>query len=111
MKVLYGEDLASHTDPESWGRVRKGVSQALTGESAGRVLSLENAVLGSADAVEVCGRQHCGVRNGEHVTGSPWSETSSMRRSFIHGNRETPCTPEGDGPSGRAGNSEEESQR
>ena len=41
MRVLYGEDPASHTGPESWGFVREGASQALTGESAGRVLSLE----------------------------------------------------------------------
>jgi len=111
MKVLYGEDIASHTGPESWGCVRKGASQALTGENAGRVLSLENAVFGSADVMGVYGRQHCFVRNGEHVTDSPWSETSSMRRSFIRGNRETPCLPGGDGPSGRAGNSEEVIQR
>ena len=58
MKVLYGEDLASHAGPESWWYVRKVVPQALTGESAGRVLSLENAVFGSADVLDVCGRQH-----------------------------------------------------
>jgi hypothetical protein len=111
MEVLYGEDPASHTGPESWGQVREGVFQALTGESAGRVLSLENAVFGSADVVDVSGRQHRHVRYGEQVTGSPWSKTSSMRRSFIRGNREAPCLPEGDGPSGRAGNSEEAIQR
>ena len=111
MKVLYGEDIASHTGPESWGCVRKGASQALTGESAGRALSLENAVFGSADVMDAYGRQHRYVRNGEHVTGSPWSETSCMRGNFIRGNRETPCLPEGDVSSGRAGNSEEVSQR
>ena len=111
MEVLYGEDPASHTGPESWGHVREDVPQALTGESAGRVLSLENAVFGSADVVDVGGRQHHHVRYGEHETGSPWSKTSSMRRSFIRGNREAPCLPGGDGPSGRAGNSEEASQR
>jgi len=111
MRVLYGEDPASHTGPESWGFVREGASQALTGESAGRVLSLEKALFGSADVMGVYGRQHRSVRNGEHVTDSPWSEASSMRRSFIRGNRETPCLPEGDGPSGRAGNSEEVIQR
>jgi hypothetical protein len=111
MEVLYGEDPASHTGPESWGCVREGVRQALTGESAGRVSSLENAVFGSADVVDVSGRQHRHVRYGEHVPGSPWSKTSSMRRSFIRGNREAPCLPDGDGSSGRAGNSEEVIQR
>jgi hypothetical protein len=107
MRVLYGEDLASHTGPESWGYVREGVFQALTGECAGRVLSLENAVFGGADAVDVSGWQHCDARYGEYVTDSPWSKTSSMRRSSIHGNREAPCLPAGDGPAGRGGNSEE----
>ena len=111
MRVLYGEDPASHTGPESWGFVRKGASQALTGESAGRVLSLENAVFGSADVVDVYGRQHLHARKGECVMDSPWSKTSSMRRSFIRGNREAPCLPEGDGPSGRVGNSKEAIQR
>jgi len=111
MKVLYGEDPASHTGPESWGHVREGVPQALTGESVGRVSSLENAVFGSADVVDVCGRQHRGARKGERATGSPWSKTSSMRGNSIHGNRDTPCPPEEDGPSGRAGNFKEAIQR
>ena len=111
MKEPHSEDPASHTGPESCGCVRKDVCEALTGGNAGRVLSLENAVFGSADVMDVYGRQHRFVRNGEHVTDSPWSETSSMRGSFIRGNRETPCLPEGDVSSGRAGNSEEVSQR
>ncbi len=41
MKEPYGEGLASHTGPESWGCVREGASQALTGARAGRVLSRE----------------------------------------------------------------------
>ncbi len=39
MKVLHVEDLASHDDPESCDVIRKGGGEALTGESAGRVLS------------------------------------------------------------------------
>lgn len=107
MRVLYGEDPASHTGPESWGHARKDVSQALTGESAGRVLSLENAHFGSADAVDAGGRQHRDGRYGKCIMGSPWSETSSMRGHFLRGNREVLHPPEGDGPQGRAGNSEE----
>jgi hypothetical protein len=41
MKVSYGEDLANHTDPESCVCSRKGAGEALTGESAGQVLSRE----------------------------------------------------------------------
>ena len=111
MKEPHSEDPASHTGPESCGCVRKDVLEALTGGNAGRVLSLENALFGSADAVDVVGRQYCDARNGECITDSPWSKTSSMRGHFLRGNRETPCSPEGGGPSGRAGNSEEVIQR
>ena len=37
MKVSYDEDLANHIGPESCGHNRKGVREALTGESAGWV--------------------------------------------------------------------------
>ena len=42
MKVPCGEGRASHTGPESCGGVREGAGEALTGESAGRVLSRES---------------------------------------------------------------------
>ena len=41
MKVSYGEDLANHIDPESCVCGRKVAGEALTGESAGQVLSRE----------------------------------------------------------------------
>ncbi len=41
MEVPYDEGLASHIGPESCAGVRKGTGEALTGESAGRVLSRE----------------------------------------------------------------------
>ena len=46
MRVLYGEGLASHAGPESCAVARKGESEALTGESAGLVLSREITRLG-----------------------------------------------------------------
>ena len=93
MKEPYSEDRASHTGPESCGCGRKGVLEALTGESAGRVLSLENTLFGSADAVDAVGRQHRDARYGKCIMGSPWSKTSSMRRHSLRGNREAPCLP------------------
>jgi len=42
MKVSYDEDLANHIDPESCVYSRKVASEALTGESAGQVLSRES---------------------------------------------------------------------
>ena len=41
MKVSYDEDLANHIDPESCVCGRKATGEALTGESAGQVLSRE----------------------------------------------------------------------
>jgi hypothetical protein len=41
MRVSHGEDLANHTDPESCVWSRKAPGEALTGESAGQVLSRE----------------------------------------------------------------------
>jgi hypothetical protein len=41
MKVSYGEDVANHIDPESCVCSRKVAGEALTGESAGQVLSRE----------------------------------------------------------------------
>ena len=41
MKVSYDEDLANHIGPESCVYVRKGVHEALAGESVGWVLSRE----------------------------------------------------------------------
>ena len=43
MKVSYGEDLANHIDPESCVCSRKAAGEALTGESAGQVLSRESS--------------------------------------------------------------------
>jgi len=111
MKEPHSEDIASHTGPESWGYGRKAVCEALTGGNAGRVLSLENAPFGSADAMDAGGRQHRDARKGKCIMGSPWSETSSMRGHFLRGNREVLLSPGGDGPRGRAGNSEEAIRR
>ena len=42
MKVPHDEGLANHIGPESCTGARKGAGEALTGESAGRVLSRES---------------------------------------------------------------------
>jgi hypothetical protein len=49
MKVLFGEGVACHTDPESCAVTREGRSKALTGDSVGQPLSGENQFWG-ADA-------------------------------------------------------------
>ena len=45
------EGLATHDDPESCGRGREAVPEALTGAHAGRVLSREIEILPGAEAV------------------------------------------------------------
>jgi hypothetical protein len=44
MKVSCDEGVASHVGPESCGDDRKVIVEALAGEGAGRVLSLENVI-------------------------------------------------------------------
>jgi len=48
MRVPYDEGLATHIGPESCVCSCKAVSEALTGESAGQVLSRESSVFGAS---------------------------------------------------------------
>jgi hypothetical protein len=90
MKVSCDEGVASHVGPESCGDDRKVILEALTGEGAGRVLSLENFILRSVDAVMTGGRQQRRFRHGEEPAYSAWSETPCTRRSISRGSREIP---------------------
>jgi|SRR5580658_852879 hypothetical protein len=90
MKVSCNEGEASHVGPESCGDDRKVLIEALTGESAGRVLSLENLMLRSADAVMTGGRQQRMPRYREGQPHSAWSETPCTHRSILRGSREIP---------------------
>ncbi len=58
MRESYGEDLASHTDPESCTFAREGGREALTGVCAGELLSREIVRVQGADAVAMSGRSH-----------------------------------------------------
>jgi hypothetical protein len=49
MRVSYNEGVASHVGPESCGGDRKVVPEALTGEGAGRVLSLDSISSGTVE--------------------------------------------------------------
>jgi len=63
MKESYDEGVAIHIGPESCVAARKDSGEALTGGSAGWVLSLENnEPVSSADALLRRGRQHHGRR-------------------------------------------------
>ena len=98
MKVSCSEGLATHTDSESCIFVRKGASEALTGERAGQVLSREieppsrkRWPLLGADAVERSGRQNWRRRNRETLLDLARSETLRMYASTLSGSREIPC--------------------
>jgi hypothetical protein len=110
MKESYGEDRASHTDPESCTVVRKGGREALTGACAGGLLSREIIPVRGADAVSVSGRPHPVLRSGEWHGDLARSQNPCMHRNTSRENREIPCSPVNDGTTGRIGKSKDPSQ-
>jgi len=97
MKESYAEGLASYGGPESCVRTREGVSEALAGVRAGRVLSREidapcREVWADrgAEAVEISRRPHRGCRIGEAVPDPARSQTPCRRGNILLGNREVP---------------------
>ena len=89
MKESYSEGRANYAGPESCGAHREVRAEALTGESAGWVLSREIHVsFRGADAVEAGGRQHRAGRPGQDCPDLARSETPRTRGRFSHGNRE-----------------------
>ena len=108
MKESYGEDLASHTGPESCTVVCKGGREALTRACAGELLSREIIRVQGADAVSVCGRLHPMARHGKRYGDPARSENLCMYRTTSRENREIPCLPDSYGAPGRIGKSEDE---
>jgi hypothetical protein len=104
MKESYVEGVAAHNGPESCGVAREGAVEALTGETAGWVLSREMLHVRGADAVETSGRQHGWHRQGEVHAGPARSETPCTPGHHLHGNREIPGLPSVDalGRNGKA---------
>jgi RNA-directed DNA polymerase len=107
MKESYGKSIASHTDPESCGAACKGGVEALTGESAGRVLSRVRISLRDADAVGESGRPHPAHRYREVRQDPARSQTPCTYRSTSHGNREIPRSPQTEYVWGRIGKSKD----
>ena len=88
MEESYDEGLANHIGPESCGNNGNSISEALTGESVGWVLSPVRGGNPSADALQLCRRQHVINRYGEGYEGSAGSETPCMHGNSLGGNRE-----------------------
>ena len=92
-KSSHVEGVAAHDGPESCGVTCEGGGEALTGETAGWVLSREMLKVQGADAVEKSGRPHDARRHGEARVGPARSETPRTRGHHPHGNREIPGLP------------------
>ena len=88
MKVSNVKGLANHNDPESCGGARKSAVEALTGESAGWVLSREKNLVRDADPVGERGRPQSTDRLGEGCWYPARSETPGMHGSNLRENRE-----------------------
>jgi RNA-directed DNA polymerase len=111
MKESYGEDLASHTDPQSCTVACKDGRKALTGACAGGLWSREILIVRGADAVPVSGRQHLRPCHGKRFGDLARSKNPGMHRNTSRENREIPCLPVRDGAAGRGGKSKDISQR
>lgn len=88
MEVSNVKGLANHDGPESCVGARKSGGEALTGESAGWVLSREKEIVRDADPVRRRGRPQPTCRIGEGRWYPARSETPSMHGSNLRENRE-----------------------
>jgi len=88
MEVSNVKGLANRDGPESCGGARKGDDEALTGESAGWVLSHEIPNDRDADPVGERGRPQLMFRIGEGHWYPARSETPGMHGSNLRENRE-----------------------
>ena len=88
MKVSNVKGLANHSGPESCVGWSDPEGEALTGESAGWVLSREIPNARDADPVGVRGRPQSALHFGEECWYPARSETPSMHGSNLRENRE-----------------------
>jgi hypothetical protein len=88
MRVSSVKGLTNRDGPESCGGTRKNAVEALTGESAGWVLSREIIDVRDADLVGERGRLQLTIRFGEDCWYPARSETPGMHGSNLRENRE-----------------------
>jgi len=94
MKDSNVKGLANRNDPESCGGARKCAVEALTGESAGWVLSREKNLVRDADPVEKRGRPQSRFRFGKEHWYLARSEAPGMHGSNLRENREILRSPQ-----------------
>ena len=88
MKESHVKGLANHNGPESCVGWSNPLDEALTGESAGRVLSREKGLVRDADPVGEWGRQQPTHRLGQGRWYPARSETPCRHGSNLRENRE-----------------------
>src|SRR5262249_46593012 len=103
MREPYGEDPASHPDPESCVRTGNGAGEALTGAHVGPVSSCEIRSSGVPTLLSEAEGHTGGRALGERPPDPPQSETRCMRGNSSRGKREVPQVPTGLVPVGRLG--------
>ena len=91
MKEPDGEDLASHTGPESCEGGSNDALEALTGVRAGWVLSPVMSSVQGADAFRNDGRPHGPSRHREGRPGPAGSETPCTHGRTSQGGELRPC--------------------
>ena len=89
-----GEDLASHTGPESCEGGSNVALEALTGVRAGWVLSPVRSSVQGADAFRFAGRLHGPSRYREGWTGPAGSKTPGTHGHTSQGGGDRPCPDE-----------------
>src|SRR6516162_11959875 len=93
MKESYGEDPASHPDPESCVGDRKGAGEALTGAHAGQPSSCEIRCSGVPMRLSDAEGHTEGGDLGKPSSDPAQSETLCMRGNSPHGKLEIPQAP------------------
>jgi hypothetical protein len=111
MKESHGKGVANRPDLEPCVGVCKGAGEASAEVCAGRPSSRENVSPRGADALRGGGRPHPPHRHREMRQDLARSETPSMRRTILHGNREIRWSTAGEGSAVRVGKSKDPSPR
>ena len=100
MQKSYECELATHIGPESCGAAREGGVEALTGETAGRVLSRVMLNVRGADAVEKSGFVRSGWRTAvlllpkpAYPSPAPAQPSALLRKLLLPGHSRTPSSP------------------
>src|SRR5437016_11247393 len=109
MKESHSEGVANHTDPESCGKTREGLAEALTGEDTGRAIEPRNFYFGKPTLWLCAEGNNRSAANARHY-GSREVEDPGTYRRAKHGNREIPGSPEKKQESGRIGKSKDRSR-